>query len=158
MMREHLSTPDPPSSDSATTTAVNSPATDQFPQDTRTTDNQVPATTVPPRRSGPEREAELSPDSVEGWPQLAQFMAQTPDLAVFPRFRDLQIKSLLYYQCELKNLRKQLHDLEFVDVGKRKRYNQYADDLMEDGIESDQYQKIEEIRTVLKNYSKLYNI
>jgi hypothetical protein len=42
-------------------------------------------------------------------------MANTPDFATFARFRDLNVKSLLYYQAELTSLRQQLHRIEWRD-------------------------------------------
>jgi hypothetical protein len=52
---------------------------------------------------------------VAGWPTLAQIIAQKPDLEAFPSFKDLSIKSLLYYQAELISLRKELHKVEWAD-------------------------------------------
>jgi hypothetical protein len=57
-----------------------------------------------------------NPDEpVPEWPRLAKVMAETPDLAAFSRFRDLNIKSLQYYQTELTILRKRLHVEEVND-------------------------------------------
>ncbi|KAF1972000.1 hypothetical protein BU23DRAFT_364109, partial [Bimuria novae-zelandiae CBS 107.79] len=93
-------------------------------------------------------------DSVQGWPQLAQLMAKTPDFAAFPRFRDLNVKSLLYYQCELNSLRRRLHELEYADKFDGKSYAEYADDLVNDGLKSEQYQTMKEIRRALKEYNE----
>ncbi|KAF1962753.1 hypothetical protein CC80DRAFT_541911 [Byssothecium circinans] len=56
---------------------------------------------------------ELKP--VDGWPKLAQVMAKTPDFAAFPRFRELNVKSLLYYQVQLTVLQKELWKRECED-------------------------------------------
>ncbi|TGO44444.1 hypothetical protein BCON_0517g00020 [Botryotinia convoluta] len=48
-----------------------------------------------------------------GWPLVSKLIAQYPDLEAFKAFRDLNIKSLLYYQAELENLRKKLHQAEY---------------------------------------------
>lgn len=153
---ERPTTPDPTSSDSATTTAVNSPATAQFPQDNESSRTQDVASVSLSDSSDDDSDAEsedLPEDSIQGWPQLAQLMSKTPDLAAFPRFRDLQVKSLLYYQCELNTLREKLHKLEYTDKKEDKSYNEYADELIRDRETSDQFKKIEEIRVVLKKYS-----
>jgi hypothetical protein len=52
---------------------------------------------------------------VHGWPALATVMGNCRDFEAFPRFRDFNIKSLLYYQCELSALREELHALEWDD-------------------------------------------
>src|SRR3954463_13580909 len=54
-------------------------------------------------------------EPVEGWPKVAAFMAETPDFTSFGRFRDLNIKSLLYYQAELNRFRLKLHETEWRD-------------------------------------------
>jgi hypothetical protein len=52
---------------------------------------------------------------LHGWPALAKAMEDHPDFEVFPTYRDLNIKSLLYYQAELDDLRSQLHRFEWED-------------------------------------------
>jgi hypothetical protein len=158
-IRENHDDSDPPSSDSATTTAVNSPATSQFPPGAQTADTQTATSSETSSSSDDDDdEADVSPDSIQGWPQLAQLMAQTPDLAAFPRFRDLQVKSLLYYQCELQVLRRKLHLLEYKDSADNKEYNKCADGLMKHGNESEQFRLIEQIRVVLKKYSTFHDV
>ena len=98
-------------------------------------------------------EAPFPEDPIQGWPQLALLMAKTPDFATFSRFRDLNIKSLLYYQAQLTVLRKKLHDLEYADAGKGKIWAERADKLVED-TKSDQFLLVKDIRIVLKEYSE----
>ncbi|KAJ4986323.1 hypothetical protein SVAN01_08140 [Stagonosporopsis vannaccii] len=43
-----------------------------------------------------------------GWPLLAKKMADVPEFAAFSRFRELNVKNLLYYQAELKVVEDQL--------------------------------------------------
>jgi len=50
-----------------------------------------------------------------GWPKLAQELAQAPSVEAFPRFRELNVKSLLYYQVELSKLEQQLQQIELDD-------------------------------------------
>jgi hypothetical protein len=77
-------------------------------------------------------------------------MAKTPDFTALPRFRDLNVKSLLYYQVELTKLRKRLHRQEYRDANK---YAERADFLITDK-NSKQYKLIKKIRKVLKEYSE----
>ncbi|KAF2634167.1 hypothetical protein P280DRAFT_464076 [Massarina eburnea CBS 473.64] len=98
-------------------------------------------------------EPEINPEPIDGWPKLAQTMATTPEFAAFPRFRDLNAKSLLYYQCQLTNLQSKLHTLEYQDLSDGKKWNRYGGRLVE-MTESEQFKTIEEIRTVLKKYNK----
>jgi hypothetical protein len=42
---------------------------------------------------------------LSGWPFVAQLMAAKPQYAAFPRFGDLNMKTLFHHQVELSNLR-----------------------------------------------------
>jgi hypothetical protein len=96
-------------------------------------------------------------DPVEGWPGVASLMAKTPDFAAFSRFRDLNIKSLLYYQAQLTNLKRNLHKQEYKDnrsqVSPNKDFASRADFLMTTKG-AKQLKLITEIRLLLKEYSK----
>jgi hypothetical protein len=93
---------------------------------------------------------------VEGWPRVALLMAKTPDFAAFSRFRDLNIKSLLYYQAQLTNLKKRLHELEYKDAlskdKSKEKFASRADFLMTS--DSEQFKLITEIRLLLKEYNE----
>ena len=106
-------------------------------------------------------------NTVPGWPQLAVFMTKTPDFAAFSRFRDLNIKSLLYYQVQLTLLRKELQDKESADAASDS--SDAASDPYEDpalfaervdclvkasGKEGEQFKIVEKMRGVLKEYSE----
>lgn len=97
---------------------------------------------------------------VPGWPQLAVLMAKTPDFAAFPRFRDLNIKSLLYYQVQLNLLRSQLLEKEGEDAasdpnGERSDFAERVDYMVDaSGEDSEQFKIVERMRKVLKEYSK----
>ena len=98
--------------------------------------------------------AENLDDPVEGWPRVALLMAKTPDFAAFSRFRDLNIKSLLYYQAQLTRLRRRLHEEEYKDLrGGKKNFARRADFLMRDE-DSEQFKLIMQLRKVLREYSK----
>jgi hypothetical protein len=109
-------------------------------------------------RSG--RQKQWDDNTVPGWPQLAVLMTKTPDFAAFPRFRDLNIKSLLYYQVQLEQLRKKLHEQESKDAASDpddgpgpELYAERAIDMVCDE-NSMQFKIIEKMREVLKKYSE----
>ena len=102
---------------------------------------------------------------VPGWPKVALLMAQTPDFASFSRFRDLNVKSLLYYQAELTSIRKSLHKQEWKDYrlggeDKKHHYSRRADFLANSkesgGKPSEQWAKVLKMRTLLKEYSEFF--
>lgn len=104
-----------------------------------------------------------SPFPVDGWPKVAAYMAKTPDFASFGRFRELNIKSLIYYQAELWRLRDDLHNAEWRDrvtgTGGPEKYAKRACSLIKSpksspGKLKGQWEIIQEIRKVLKEYSK----
>jgi hypothetical protein len=82
-------------------------------------------------QSTPEDRANDVNSPVPGWPTLAKVMAQTPDFEAFASFKDLSIKSLLYYQAELIYLREELHKIEWEDNRQHKNdvKSRFADDL-----------------------------
>jgi hypothetical protein len=99
-------------------------------------------------------------NTVPGWPQLSVLMAKTPDFAAFPRFRDLNIKSLLYYQVQLEQWRKKLHEQEIKDAASDtddgpgpELYKERAVDMISDE-DSEQFKIVEKMREVLKKYSE----
>ena len=87
-------------------------------------------------------------------------MAKTPDFAAFPRFRDLNIKNLLYYQVQLEQWRKKLHEQEIKDAASDaddgpgpELYKERAVDMISDE-DSEQFKIVEKMREVLKKYSE----
>jgi len=104
-----------------------------------------------------------------GWPELAQLMAQNADLQAFPAFTDLNVKSLLYYQAELTDLREELRKLEWTDHldGRFRFSDQFCarvDSLLYPkrlsgmaGPEGAQLKLVFRIRAVLKEYSMNYS-
>jgi hypothetical protein len=101
-----------------------------------------------------------------GWPQLASFMVKNPSLESFQSFRDLHIKSLLYYQAELVKIREDLHKLEWEDhsdgtlkysemMSRRVDFLFRSEKEFAPGEEGGkQMLKIREMRKMLKEYSK----
>ncbi|TVY84138.1 hypothetical protein LSUE1_G003723 [Lachnellula suecica] len=96
-----------------------------------------------------------------GWPKLVEVMVDQPGLESFQAFRDLNIKSLLYYQAELVKLRKDLHALEWEDHrkgGEASLFCENVDKLLatkDESIECQeaQFRKVKEMRVVLKDYN-----
>ncbi|KAE9364222.1 hypothetical protein N431DRAFT_421083 [Stipitochalara longipes BDJ] len=100
--------------------------------------------------------SEVPEDPVEGWPHVAQLMSKTPDFAAFSRFRDLNIKSLLYYQAQLTTLRKELHEQEYEDKrGADEQAGKFASraDFLMKAEGAAQLKLIKEIREVLTEYN-----
>jgi hypothetical protein len=64
----------------------------------------------------------------KGWPGLAQMMAQIPESACFSRFRELNLKNLLYYQAEIAELEAELRRVENADARKSGPEGEYATD------------------------------
>jgi hypothetical protein len=100
---------------------------------------------------------------LQGYPELAKQIADYPDFEAFQSFKDLSIKSLLYYQAELDELRKDLHKLEWRDFrtgqfDDAKEYCVRADYVvqaqnLENGERAKrQYALVTRIREVLKQY------
>jgi len=103
-----------------------------------------------------------------GWPRLAQKMVEKPELESFFRFRELNVKNLLYYQVEIAELEADLRAAEIADwkmhsSGKREEafargayLMQRAQDEIDTPYEERrQFQLILKIRGRLKEYSKI---
>lgn len=99
---------------------------------------------------------------MEGWPTVAEMMASNPEFRNLCRFSDLNMKSLLYYQAELFQLRKQLHKHEYHDFRHHKdsltgEFYSRADFLVDSQNKEkhEQWDLVVKIRKVLKEYSEL---
>jgi hypothetical protein len=100
-----------------------------------------------------------------GWPELTDHIVKNPGFESFQSFRDLNIKSLLYFQAELCSLRRQLHELEWKDH--RSGNFSHAEHLcanVEFLVDSEfgqtkrggkQMRLVKRIRAVLKEYSNI---
>lgn len=84
-----------------------------------------------------------------GWPQLAEKMAAVPEFAAFPRFRDLNVKNLLFYQVQLKALRLKIMKMEEEETVNVERY----DHLVED-VDSQYHKLLLQLRDLLQGYSE----
>jgi len=102
-----------------------------------------------------------------GWPAVANLMYKNPGFESFQSFRDLHVKSLLYYQGELDQFRIELHQLEWLDhtEGSFKFHEKLSRNMgflfrsrrdgASDSEGSNQILMIERMRVVLKEYSKI---
>lgn len=92
-------------------------------------------------------------------------IAKNPGFEAFPSYKDLHIKSLLYYQAELAEIKKELHIQEWVDHRLNPFENAYTlssrvDTLLlcDDKTEAEktaQIDLVKKMRIVLKDYSKV---
>lgn len=97
-----------------------------------------------------------------GWPRLAQELAQNPCCEAFPRFRELNVKNLMYYQVEVAGLESELKKIEWDDYYAEKRprndYSRSAEKMLlgrnnADPRANEQRRIIHEIRRLLKEYN-----
>jgi hypothetical protein len=99
-------------------------------------------------------------------------MAMKPGLESFSRFRELNVKNLLYYQVQLAALEKDLEESEDTDYSEQRgeKYATYAVNMIESvdddlgtgagGRQDRQVDIVMKIRRILKEYNKcllLYN-
>jgi hypothetical protein len=96
-----------------------------------------------------------------GWPYVANFMTTQPDLQAFPRFQELNVKGLLYYQVEISQLSHKLRNQEMKDWKKRGmndagKYAKFADELVysQSTENHKQWDLILKMRGLLREYSK----
>ncbi len=92
-----------------------------------------------------------------GWPLLAKVMEQNPELEAFSRFRELNIKNLLYYQVELASIKEDLEEQEKWDRSQcsprsNEDYSMYADNMIQD--DSAQWKLVLKLRRCIREYSK----
>jgi hypothetical protein len=99
-----------------------------------------------------------------GYPGLTKLICKHPGFEAFQSFKDLHIKSLLYYQAELDEIRKDLHIQEWVDhrlssFDDAAKLSSRADILCNREGKADeeksQMDLVDRMRTVLKTYSKI---
>ncbi|KAH7110731.1 hypothetical protein EDB81DRAFT_954024 [Dactylonectria macrodidyma] len=121
---------------------------------------QVPATTS----QSTLRTVASSEDAVAGWPSLAKEMAEVPEFEAFSRFRELNIKNLLYYQVEIACLEAKLKSLEVRDAatkatgGLEANYSRLAERMIRCQDRSNpkdhlQWDVVTKIRERLKEYN-----
>jgi hypothetical protein len=120
-----------------------------------------------PYAKGPDAADDLD-NPLHGWPLITKVIVDYPDFESFQSFKDLHIKSLLYYQAELEELRKELHKLEYDDSRTGEQRGLACASLWATNLESflacegeknpkcrRQWDLVKRIRVVLKEYSTL---
>jgi hypothetical protein len=84
-------------------------------------------------------------------------MANKADFEAFPRFEELNVKNLLYYQVELASIKIRLERREKSDrnvsseISDAADFHKYAHKLIDS--ESDQWDEVVKLRTALDGYS-----
>ncbi|KAH8798137.1 hypothetical protein F5882DRAFT_395221 [Hyaloscypha sp. PMI_1271] len=94
---------------------------------------------------------------MEGYPAIAQIMSNHDELAIFRRFKELNMLNLLYSQAEIIHLEAELKSLREVDKSHPERDFHHRDwwslaYSQEDG-NKEQWQKVLEIRKKLEAYN-----
>ena len=84
-------------------------------------------------------------------------MASNADFECFRRFREVNVKNLLYYQVEISTIETELRRLEIKDNAAEKNLATYADSIFEcrdkSGEERRQYDLVLRLRQLLAEYS-----
>ncbi|KAK3987001.1 putative isoleucyl-tRNA synthetase [Cladorrhinum sp. PSN332] len=99
-------------------------------------------------------------DAVEGWPLLAKLMTEKPDFEAFPRYPELNILNLLYYQVELAAIKADLERQQRTDRDlssnvasqSQHQFHMVADKMV--GSETDQWDQVINLRECLKGYNE----
>ncbi|KAH6615385.1 heterokaryon incompatibility protein-domain-containing protein [Boeremia exigua] len=84
-----------------------------------------------------------------GWPRLAEVMSKVPEFAAFPRFRELNMKNLLYYQVELELLH---HQIEMQELDESLNIERY-DTIVKKG-NSAYHDSLIKLRGLLREYNE----
>lgn len=100
--------------------------------------------------SNTSRDEAYSPRERHGWPKLAHKMAVNTEFAAFSRFRDLNTRTLLFYQAQINLIRTKIlqaeeEEEESVNIV---RYSHLVDET-----ESDYHKLLMELRGLLREYS-----
>jgi hypothetical protein len=99
----------------------------------------------------------------EGWPLLARLMEKNPDFEAFARFRELNVKNLLYYQVELEFLsnmlrRQELRDDRTVEAYSDGKFSKFPLNMMQQYEDEDgdcmQWEYVLRIRRCLREYNE----
>ena len=95
--------------------------------------------------------------SSKGYHKLAKLMSDDKDIAIFRRFDDLNLLSLLSLQAEILELRQSLRRTCLLDDthGQENEKKYSSNFKLSRNNQSEQYKRIEVIRQKLKDYSRL---
>lgn len=98
---------------------------------------------------------------MDGYAKIASFMGQHPESALVLRFSDINLQNILYLQAEIYGLRADLRALESDNqASSSEELKQFSLDWSTlaqtnvDGAPNLQWQKVKELRGLLKEYSE----
>lgn len=110
-------------------------------------------------QEGEQQQTQPSPSG--NYQKLSRFMGRWPEMSIFRRFGSLNAQNILFLQAELAHLEYELGEIREEDSNSddetKKKFAQSWYEVSqkpEDGEQSEQYQKILEIREKLSEYSK----
>ena len=90
-----------------------------------------------------------------GWPRLAEIMADVPAFAAFPRYRDLNLRNLLYYKAQIDSLKMRILKQEEEQTLELERFDIIADEQLVEPDSVKKYrQMLTDLRKLLSGYSK----
>jgi len=99
---------------------------------------------------------------MEGYAKIASFMGQHPESALILRFSDINLQNILYLQAEIFGLREDLRRIEVQNNAssledlKNCSLDWYTlAHTQHDGEINQQWQKMKQLRELLKEYSEL---
>ncbi|TAQ86463.1 hypothetical protein B7494_g5215 [Chlorociboria aeruginascens] len=100
----------------------------------------------------------LLPPLIKGYPEVAAFMSENPEMAMFRRFRGLNARNLLYLQAELVYIEKDLlrceeDDAKSTDQNVRQYSKDYFWIMNSEKTKSTQKNLIKKMREKLKEYN-----
>ena len=82
-------------------------------------------------------------------------MADVPAFAAFPRYRDLNLRNLLYYKAQIDNLKMKILKQEEEQTLELERFDIIADEeLVEPDSVKEYRQMLTDLRKLLSGYSK----
>jgi hypothetical protein len=98
----------------------------------------------------------------EGWPLLARLMDKNPEFEAFARFRELNVKNLLYYQVELDYVsdllrREELRDRKLAHMDEKRAFSQCPLKMIkkfEDDGKCKQWEYVLRMRRCLREYNE----
>lgn len=96
---------------------------------------------------------------IDGYPKLAALMSQSPGMAIFRQFSEINILNLLSLQAEVTALEDELKELSMADKDSsdpdRRLYHKNFIKMKEASFEGDdlQWHKLLELREKLSEYS-----
>ena len=91
-----------------------------------------------------------------GWPRLAEIMADVPEFAAFPRYRDLNLRNLLFYKAQIDNLKLKIIRQEEEQTLNLERFDIIANENNpKEHISVKAYRRmLTDLRVLLSGYSK----